>query len=52
MKICNEIICVSYEFFNKEGFLKIDLLILIGSVLEGIIEFFYMKYFDEDVFLF
>lgn len=52
MKICNEIICVIYEFFNNEGFVKVDLLILIGSVFEGIIEFFVIKYFDEDVYLF
>lgn len=52
MKVCNEIICVMYEFFNENGFIKVDLLILIGSVFEGIIELFYMKYFDEDVYFF
>lgn len=51
MKIRNEIICVIYEFFNENGFIKIDLFILIVSVLEGISELFYIKYFDEDVFL-
>lgn len=46
MKIRNEVICVMYEFFNKDGFIKVDLLILIVSVLEGISELFYIKYFD------
>ncbi|HAC1343118.1 TPA_asm: asparagine--tRNA ligase [Listeria monocytogenes] len=51
MKIRNEIIRASYEFFNKEGFLKIDPPILTGSAPEGTTELFHMKYFDEDAFL-
>ncbi|HAA4236482.1 TPA_asm: asparagine--tRNA ligase [Listeria monocytogenes] len=51
MKIRNEIIRASYEFFNKEGFLKIDPPILTGSAPEGTTELFHTKYFDEDAFL-
>ncbi|HBN5050166.1 TPA: asparagine--tRNA ligase [Listeria innocua] len=51
MKIRNEIIRASYEFFNKEEFLKIDPPILTGSAPEGTTELFHTKYFDEDAFL-
>ncbi|ENI8449749.1 asparagine--tRNA ligase [Listeria monocytogenes] len=51
MKIRNEIIRASYEFFNKEGFLKIDPPILTGSAPEGTTELFHTKYFEEDAFL-
>ncbi|ENY5977213.1 asparagine--tRNA ligase [Listeria monocytogenes] len=51
MKIRNEIILASYEFFNKEGFLKIDPPILTGSAPEGTTELFHTKYFEEDAFL-
>lgn len=51
MKIRNEIIRASYEFFNKEGFIKIDPPILTGSAPEGTTELFHTKYFDEDAFL-
>ncbi|MEB2463334.1 asparagine--tRNA ligase [Listeria monocytogenes] len=51
MKIRNEIIVASYEFFNKEGFLKIDPPILTGSAPEGTTELFHTKYFEEDAFL-
>ncbi|HFK7025409.1 TPA: asparagine--tRNA ligase [Listeria monocytogenes] len=51
MKIRNEIIRASCEFFNKEGFLKIDPPILTGSAPEGTTELFHTKYFDEDAFL-
>ncbi|EMV4874185.1 asparagine--tRNA ligase [Listeria monocytogenes] len=51
MKIRNEIIRASYEFFNKEGFLKIDPPILTGSAPEGTTKLFHTKYFEEDAFL-
>ncbi|MBC1488441.1 asparagine--tRNA ligase [Listeria sp. FSL L7-1485] len=51
MKIRNEIIRATYEFFNQEGFLKIDPPILTGSAPEGTTELFHTKYFDEDAFL-
>ncbi len=51
MKIRNEIIRATYEFFNKEGFVKVDPPILTGSAPEGTTELFHTKYFDEDAFL-
>ena len=45
MKIRNEIIRATYEFFNENGFTKIDPPILTTS------ELFHTKYFDEDAFL-
>lgn len=51
MKIRNEIIRATYEFFNQEGFLKIDPPILTGSAPEGTTELFHTKYFEEDAFL-
>lgn len=51
MKIRNEIIRATYEFFNESGFTKIDPPILTGSAPEGTSELFHTKYFDEDAFL-
>lgn len=51
MKIRNEIIRATYEFFNQEGFVKIDPPILTGSAPEGTSELFHTKYFDEDAYL-
>lgn len=51
MKIRNEIIRATYEFFNREGFVKIDPPILTGSAPEGTTELFHTKYFDEDAYL-
>lgn len=51
MKIRNEIIRATYEFFNKEGFVKVDPPILTGSSPEGTTELFHTKYFDEDAYL-
>lgn len=51
MKIRNEIIHATYEFFNESGFTKIDPPILTGSAPEGTSELFHTKYFDEDAFL-
>lgn len=51
MKIRNEIIRATYEFFNKEGFSKVDPPILTGSAPEGTSELFATKYFDEDAYL-
>ncbi len=51
MTVRNEIIRATYEFFNKEGFLKIDPPILTGSAPEGTTELFHTKYFDRDAFL-
>jgi len=51
MKIRNEIIRATYEFFNSNGFTKIDPPILTASAPEGTSELFHTKYFDEDAFL-
>lgn len=51
MKIRNEIIRATYEFFNKNGFVKVDPPILTGSAPEGTTELFHTKYFDEDAYL-
>ena len=51
MKIRNEIIRATYEFFNENGFVKVDPPILTGSAPEGTSELFATKYFDEDAFL-
>ncbi|ARJ51868.1 asparagine--tRNA ligase [Staphylococcus lutrae] len=51
MKIRNEIIRATYEFFNEHGFTKIDPPILTASAPEGTSELFHTKYFDQDAFL-
>ncbi|MBD8070213.1 asparagine--tRNA ligase [Bacillus sp. PS06] len=51
MKIRNEIIRATYEFFNSNGFTKVDPPILTGSAPEGTTELFATKYFDEDAYL-
>lgn len=51
MKIRNEMIRATYEFFNRNGFIKIDAPILTGSAPEGTTELFHTKYFDRDAYL-
>ncbi|PLS16320.1 asparagine--tRNA ligase [Bacillus sp. M6-12] len=51
MKIRNEIIRATYQFFNENGFSKVDPPILTGSAPEGTSELFATKYFDEDAYL-
>lgn len=51
MKIRNEIIRATYEFFNDRGFAKVDPPILTGSAPEGTTELFQTKYFEEDAYL-
>ncbi|WP_407932782.1 asparagine--tRNA ligase [Granulicatella seriolae] len=51
MTIRNEIIRATYEFFNKEGFIKVDPPILTGSAPEGTTELFHTKYFDREAYL-
>ncbi|OCA92781.1 asparagine--tRNA ligase [Pseudobacillus wudalianchiensis] len=51
MKIRNEIIRSTYEFFNERGFVKVDPPILTGSAPEGTSELFHTQYFDEDAYL-
>lgn len=51
MQVRNEIIRSTYEYFNKEGFVKIDPPILTGSAAENTTELFHTEYFDRDAFL-
>lgn len=51
MKIRNEIIRSTYEFYNNNGFVKIDPPILTGSAAEGTTELFHTQYFDEEAYL-
>ncbi|WP_102345808.1 asparagine--tRNA ligase [Bacillus sp. Marseille-P3661] len=51
MKVRNEIIRSTYEFFNDNGFVKVDPPILTGTSAEGGSELFHTKYFDEDAYL-
>ncbi len=51
MKVRNEIIRATYEFYNNNGFVKVDPPILTGSAPEGTTELFHTKYFDEDAYL-
>lgn len=51
MRVRNEIIRATYEFFNERGFTKMDPPILTGSAPEGTSELFHTKYFDEDAYL-
>ena len=51
LRIRNTIIAATYEFFNKEGFVKIDSPILTGSAPEGTTELFHTEYFDTDAYM-
>ncbi|MDQ0205959.1 asparagine--tRNA ligase [Alkalicoccobacillus murimartini] len=51
MKIRDQIIHATYEFFHEHDFSKLDSPILTGSSPEGTSELFATKYFDEDAFL-
>ena len=51
MQIRNEVIRATYEFFNKEGFLKVDPPILTGNAAEDTTELFHTQYFEYDAFL-
>ena len=51
MKIRDQIIHATYEFFHENDFSKLDSPILTGSSPEGTSELFATKYFDEDAFL-
>lgn len=51
MKVRNEIIRSTYEFFNERDFVKIDPPILTGSSPEGTTELFHTEYFGEEAYL-
>ncbi|MEZ7821250.1 MAG: asparagine--tRNA ligase [Patescibacteria group bacterium] len=51
LRVRNTIINATYEFFQKEGFIKSDSPILTGSACEGTTELFELNYFDRPAYL-
>lgn len=51
MLIRNEVIRATYEFFNNNGFVKVDPPILTGSAPEGTSDLFETNYFDHKAYL-
>ncbi|MEJ6400610.1 asparagine--tRNA ligase [Nicoliella lavandulae] len=51
LKIRDQVIRATYEFFGKEGFVKFDAPILTGSAPEGTTELFHIDYFDTNAYL-
>jgi len=51
MLVRNEMIRATYEFFNKEGFIKMDPPILTETAGENTTDLFHIDYFDEDAYL-
>ncbi|WP_077616326.1 asparagine--tRNA ligase [Caenibacillus caldisaponilyticus] len=51
LRVRNEIIRATFNFFHEKGFIKIDPPILTGSSAEGTTELFHIKYFDRDAYL-
>ena len=51
MKIRDEVIRATYNFFHQEGFMKFDAPILTGTAPEGTTELFSTDYFDSEAFL-
>jgi asparaginyl-tRNA synthetase len=47
-RVRNTIINATYEFLNKEGYIKIDAPILTPNACEGTTELFEINYFDND----
>lgn len=51
MHIRNELILATYNFFNEEGFIKVDPPILTANAAEDSTELFHTQYFDQEAFL-
>lgn len=51
MKIRNQLIHATYEFFYDKGFTKVDPPILTGSSAEGTTDLFHTEYFGEEAYL-
>lgn len=51
MQIRNELIRATYEFYNNEGFVKIDPPILTGTAAENTTDLFKTEYFDREAYL-
>ncbi|GEK27710.1 asparagine--tRNA ligase [Furfurilactobacillus siliginis] len=51
MRIRNEVIRATYQFFNDNDFIKLDAPLLTGSAAEGTTELFETDYFGHDAYL-
>src|SRR5690625_1655133 len=51
MKIRDQLIQATYQFFNENDFVKIDPPILTGSSAEGTTDLFHTEYFDQEAYL-
>lgn len=51
MKIRDQLIQATYNYFHENGFIKVDPPILTGSSAEGTTELFHTQYFDEEAYL-
>ncbi|WP_349641840.1 asparagine--tRNA ligase [Eupransor demetentiae] len=51
LRIRNTLIAATYEFFNNEGFIKLDAPLLTGSAPEGTTDLFETDYFDHQAYL-
>lgn len=51
LRIRNEVIRATFEFFNENDFIKIDAPLLTGSAPEGTTELFETDYFGQDAYL-
>ncbi|MCO7176173.1 asparagine--tRNA ligase [Sporolactobacillus kofuensis] len=51
LRIRDEVIKATYDFFHDNNFIKVDPPILTGSSAEGTTDLFHTKYFDRDAYL-
>ncbi|GAP00186.1 asparagine--tRNA ligase [Fructobacillus ficulneus] len=51
LKIRNTLIAATYEFFNQEGFIKLDAPLMTGSAPEGTTDLFETDYFGQSAYL-
>lgn len=51
MKIRHQLIAATYDYFNSNGYIKVDPPILTGSSAEGTTELFHTEYFGEEAYL-
>jgi asparaginyl-tRNA synthetase len=51
LRIRNELIKGTYDYFYDHGFIKVDAPLLTGSAAEGTTDLFHTKYFDRDAYL-
>lgn len=51
MLIRNEVIRATHEFYQNQGFVKLDSPILVGNAGENTTDLFHTEYFDQDAYL-